>query len=72
MHFIILYIKFVFLSEHSISHRLPCSHAVWSLVLDGNLLNLVKLVKPTNNLKLDVALYYIKYIIIIIIFHVFS
>ena len=24
------------------SHRLPCSHAVWSLVLDGNLLNLVK------------------------------
>ena len=30
------------LSEHLISHRLPCSHAVWSLVLNGNLLNLVK------------------------------
>ena len=30
-------------SEHSISHRLPCSHAVWILALDGNLLNLVNI-----------------------------
>ena len=51
MHFIILYIynfkydtnlcTLLYFSEHSISHRLPRSHAVWSLFLDGNLLNLI-------------------------------
>ena len=34
----IVYLQF--LSEHSINYRLSCSHAVWHLVLDGNLLNL--------------------------------
>ena len=56
-HFIILYIynfKYnthlctLFFSEHLISHRLPCSHAVWSLVLDGSLLNRVSSGIPAN------------------------
>ena len=40
------------LSEHSISHKLRCSHAVWGLVLDGNLLNLVKLCGVYNRMSI--------------------